>query len=299
MQDFAAANPSLVKGGLQTIGQTFQGRPIYLLKIYGGSGNAQNKVVFNGCQHAREWVSPATVTWLANALVSNYNTDPFVKQMVDSIEWNIIPIVNVDGFEHTWTNSQTRLWRKTRQPNYASSTTSTRSPCMGTDPNRNWAFQWGTGGSSSDPCSEIYMGRQPFSAPEPKALADFVTSLNSDGTVQVYIDYHAYGLMWMTPWGYTGSLPADYAQQMVMADAARDAIYEVNQQWFATGSVYNVIYQASGGSNDWTYGDAAVPCSYAVELRGNSFVIPATNIIPSGQENWAGLQAIAKVILSK
>ncbi len=45
----------------------------------------------------------------------------------------IMPIVNVDGYAYTW--SDDRMWRKTRKPN-------SKSNCVGTDPNRNWAFHW-------------------------------------------------------------------------------------------------------------------------------------------------------------
>ena len=39
----------------------------------------------------------------------------------------MFPVLNVDGFVYTHTNS--RMWRKTRRPN-------ANSNCIGTDPNR-------------------------------------------------------------------------------------------------------------------------------------------------------------------
>ena len=71
-----------------------------------------------------------------------------------------------DGF--VYTHKKDRMWRKTRQPN--------RFACVGTDPNRNWEYAWGTGGSSSNPCSEAYMGPKPFSEPEPRQMAAYVQS---------------------------------------------------------------------------------------------------------------------------
>ena len=35
--------------------------------------------------------------------------------------------------------------------------------CMGVDPNRNWEYQWGTGGSSSNCCSDTFKGPSAFS----------------------------------------------------------------------------------------------------------------------------------------
>jgi murein tripeptide amidase MpaA len=61
--------------------------------------------------------------YLANELITKYDTDPTVKMLVDNLEWHIFPVMNVDGFVYTHTN--TRLWRKTRRPNPGSS-------CVGT-----------------------------------------------------------------------------------------------------------------------------------------------------------------------
>ena len=48
---------------------------------------------------------------------------------VASVACVAVPILNPDGYEYSWTDD--RMWRKTRMPNPGS-------PCVGTDPNRNW-----------------------------------------------------------------------------------------------------------------------------------------------------------------
>ena len=45
---------------------------------------------------------------------------------------------------------------------------------MGTDLNRNWGYHWADGGSSFDPCSQIYHGTRPFSEVENRNVRDFV-----------------------------------------------------------------------------------------------------------------------------
>ena len=45
---------------------------------------------------------------------------------------------------------------------------------MGTDLNRNWGFHYADGGSSSDPCSQVYHGDGPFSEVENRNVRDFV-----------------------------------------------------------------------------------------------------------------------------
>ena len=38
--------------------------------------------------------------------------------------------------------------------------------CHGTDANRNWGYQWNTGGSSGNGCSDTYHGPEAFSEVE-------------------------------------------------------------------------------------------------------------------------------------
>ena len=83
----------------------------------------------------------------------------------------ILPVANPDGYLYTQTTN--RMWRKTRKPNGGlwdlvpfdkcygvscpgTSVLETVLCVLGTDPNRNFAYGWGTGGSSANPCSATY-----------------------------------------------------------------------------------------------------------------------------------------------
>ena len=46
--------------------------------------------------HAREWISPAVVTFIINEMLNNYQKH---KTLVDSFEWHILPVLNPDGYE--------------------------------------------------------------------------------------------------------------------------------------------------------------------------------------------------------
>ena len=103
----------------------------------------------------------------------------------------------------------------------------------------------------------------------------------------------------MYPWGYTcDSWVANNITQDNCAIDFANAVKSVNGLTFTVGPVCQTIYQASGGSNDWTYGTAEVPYSYACELRGNSFILPPEEILPSGEEIWAGVKAMGNYILA-
>jgi murein tripeptide amidase MpaA len=80
--------------------------------------------------HAREWISPATVTYLLLQLVEFRHDHP---ALIEEFDWYVLPVVNPDGYEFSHTND--RLWRKTRS-NIA------KSNCIGVDGNRNFDSHW-------------------------------------------------------------------------------------------------------------------------------------------------------------
>ena len=69
-------------------------------------------------------------------------------------------------------------------------------------------------GTSSDPCSENYRGRHPFSEPETLAMSNFLWRVRP--RLEIYLSLHSYGQYWLTPWGFTYRVPSDY-RHMVMA----------------------------------------------------------------------------------
>jgi murein tripeptide amidase MpaA len=277
LNDLHAAYPKLTT--LFTIGKTLMGRDIRGIKITSGDSNAKPAMVFNGGQHAREWVSPMTVAYIANRLLTTYENDPRTRNLVDNLEWHLIPIVNADGYNYTWTNQ--RLWRKNLRKNAGSS-------CMGVDTNRNWDYKWdATGGSSTNPCSETYRGPKPFSEPESTAIATYAKNTPN---IKGYIDFHSYSQLWMRPWGYTSAAPADEATMKEAGDACAKAIYATHGKEYESGRISITIYEASGSSVDYVYAMTKA-ISFAVELRPDQsssygFLLPASQIVPTGEENW-------------
>lgn len=63
-------------------------------------------------------------------------------------------------------------------------------------------------GASSHPCASTYAGPNAFSEPESRALSAFLTARSS--SLIAYITLHSYGQYWLTPWGFTRTLPNDY-----------------------------------------------------------------------------------------
>ncbi|KAL3859099.1 hypothetical protein ACJMK2_009332 [Sinanodonta woodiana] len=224
-------------------------------------------------------------------ILNHYKSDPEMKTLLDMFDWYIVPVVNPDGYEYTWSNANRRMWRKTR---------SKHGRCIGVDPNRNWDMEWCKSGASIDPCSDIYCGPFAFSEVEVKGVADYI--MKQTKNITGFLDFHSYSQFWMTPWGYTERLPTDFKRQDEGAMAACEALRRVHGTKYEHGSIANIIYKASGSSADWAYAKARIKYSYGVELRDTGkygFLLPADQIIPSGQETLKGIVAIAKYIYNQ
>lgn len=274
---------------IQSIGETYQGRNMKIIKI-GRPGSNKPAMWIDSGIHAREWISPATAIWIINEMLSKYGRDTEVTNLVNTYDWYILPVANPDGYEYS--HMYERLWRKTRSRNSGSS-------CYGTDPNRNWDFYWGGASTSSNPCSDIFKGRAPFSESCTGNMRNFINQIK--GNLKMYLSIHSYSQLWLTPWGYTSSRPRDYVEIDRVANAGANALYNVNRVRFQVGTPPSILYAAAGGSYDWAMGVAGVKYSYTLELRPSGsafqgFVIDASNIVPSGEEVWAGIKAVANEI---
>ena len=266
---------------LSVVGQSLEGRDLQMIRIT-GPGTPENPAdlrpafLINGTQHAREWISPMTTMYLVEQLLTQYSADPRVQVLVDAIDFYIVPIANPDGFAYTWTPGQ-RLWRKSKRVNEGSN-------CLGVDLNRNWGYAWGGGGSSSDPCSDVYHGTDAFSEPEVAAIRDAVLAVSDRLTA--YWDLHSFGQQILSPWQYSYEAPPDLAALLDFGATIQSGISSVHGQNFENGQGSVILYIAAGAAHDWVYGTLG-SLAWGIELRDRGqygFVLPPEQIIPSGEE---------------
>lgn len=280
--------PSLTR--LETIGSSVEGLPIVGIHISTGPFNNGTKkplIVYNSLQHAREWISGAVTTYIIDQLLSGYGKTDSVTKMLAAVDFFIIPVVNVDGYKYTWDPRGDRMWRKNRRP--------TSNGCVGIDINRNWDFQF-KASPSYQLCDEIYAGTKGFSEPENSAVGFFLK--NHPETV-AYIDFHAYSQLLMWPWAYTSNPPPSNHDLVPLGTKMAQVIQEVHGTKFTYGQLYQTIYPAYGSSIDYALAVAGVPLPFAIELRDTGtygFLLPPSQIVPSGQEIWAGVQTMANYI---
>ncbi len=242
----AESHPDIARA--ETIGRTYQNRPIWAIKISDSPAfddPHEPDVLFVGVHHARELMTVEVVLYLMHYLLDNYGVDPRVTHLVDDREIWIVPVLNADGHVYMEGQYPLPMWRKNRKP--------TGMPgCLGIDINRNYGFMWGYDdiGSSPSQCSETYRGDRPFSELETQAIRDLI--LDEAHNFNVAVSYHSYGQLVLFPWGYTNEHTPDHDTFQAMADSM--AAYN----GYTAGPGYATIYNTNGDFDDWMYGDLVI-----------------------------------------
>ncbi|MDP7008360.1 MAG: M14 family zinc carboxypeptidase [Phycisphaerales bacterium] len=286
IQQLASSNPELAS--VFEVGSTHEGRTIYGIRITApGDASNRNQILFNGCQHAREWVAVMVPVYIAEHLIEGWYDDPEIQSFLDSTELIIVPIVNPDGYEYTYELGGDRFWRKNRRNNSGS--------CEGVDLNRNWDIDWNGGDSTStSTCSDVYVGPSVFSEPETQAMRALIDSLPN---FIAHIDFHSYSQLILKAWGYTSTPHPNDDTIQAIGDAMREAIISVHGESYIVGTPGDVLYFADGTFQDWTTSQGAF--GYTVELRPTGspgFDLPPSEIIPTCEENFEGILAMLRFI---
>jgi len=255
-----AAYPGIVQ--VFSIGRSYEGRELWAAKV---SDNVtvdepEPEVLYDGGHHALEHMGAEMTLRILDWLAEGYGTDPRVTRIVDSREIWIVFSVNPDGASFDISGGRFQRWRKNRQPTAGTS-------AIGTDLNRNYGYRWGGGGlTSSDPRSPYYRGPSPFSAPETRAMRDFLASRVIDGRQQIRtaITFHESGRLVMWPYGWTRT---DVPRDMTGDDQA--ALRTIGRRMAATNGYRPIqasdLYVSSGSSRDYLYGTYRI-FAYTFEL---------------------------------
>lgn len=211
---------------LINIGKSYEGRQILGAKVNIGSKPNKKSIVFEGTHHAKEWISPATITWMLNELLTP--KDEEVRKLAENYEWHVFAVTNPDGYDYTWTHD--RYWRKTRQP--------VSLYCKGADLNRNWDNHFNESGTSTNPCRQTYPGSAPFSEPEIKQLSEYLRKIQN---LVGYFSFHAYGQILMVPYGYTKEKLDNYQQLYEIGLKAIETIKSKFGSEYKLGSIANTV----------------------------------------------------------
>jgi hypothetical protein len=245
----ADAHPTIAKRF--SIGQSYQGREIWAMKISDnvGTDESEPELLYEGGHHADEHMGVEMALKIMRWLVDGYGTDARITNIVNNREIWIIFLANPDGAEYDISGGKFHYWRKNRQPTPGTS-------YIGTDLNRNYGYRWGGGGrTSTNPAAITYRGTKAFSTPEARAVRDFLASRVVGGRQQIKlsISFHEAGRLVMWPYGYTMSdVPSD------MTGADHDALVHIGKQMAASNGYRpeqaSDLYITSGTTRDFLYG---------------------------------------------
>jgi carboxypeptidase T len=268
---------------------TWEGRTTHALKIANSSAAGRPGALLLGGVHAREWGSPDILIYFVEQLQQAYSGNTGItlggksfsaaqiQSIVNTLNLYVFPQVNPDGRNFSMTSQA--LWRKNRRPGSA---------CMGVDVNRNYDFVWNYPVyyspaayvvSSTDPCSDVYIGPSAISEPETQ---NAVWMMDNFADVRFMVDLHSFSELILYNWGddddqnvdpsmnfqnpaYNGQrgIPGDvaYREYIVACDqTAAQSLANRMQAAIQTvrGRAYTVeqalsLYPTSGTSDDYAF----------------------------------------------
>ncbi|NWU93487.1 CBPB2 Carboxypeptidase, partial [Upupa epops] len=286
--EVATAHPDLLQKIY--IGSSYEKRPLYVLKLSKTQDNSRSAIWIDCGIHAREWISPAFCLWFIGHAIYVRERDQILTTLLEHFDFYVMPVINVDGYEYTWSSPSNRLWRKSRSSHG-------HSGCVGTDMNRNFDARWCGKGASAYECHEIYCGPYPESEPEVKAVARFIR--DHKDTIKAYITMHSYSQMVLFPYSYTMDKSKDHDELDSLAKKAAKAIKRTTKKIYRPGAGAQTIYLAPGGSDDWAY-DLGIKYSFTIELRDTGtygFLLPPHEIKPTCLEALSAVKEIAQHVL--
>ena len=279
LEEISAAHPGYATF-VSSIGEkTHEGRSISAIRL--GSGDPANaKVALLAGEHAREWAGPGALMWVLGRLAQGLAGQESVLR-TRRVDVYVVPCYNPDGYEYS--RAKKRLWRKNMCVNSDGS--------RGVDLNRNWDNNWCVYGGSRTCSYQTYCGTGPFSEPETRAVSSWILAHNFDALV----DFHSYAGQILRPYGYKADTSPDEQRLRALAEAmagdVRNASTDGRTEYEAIRGVD--LYPASGASDDWAYENAGVRTVFTIEIAGNDFVVPESEIEKRGDELYP---AVLRVI---
>ncbi|KZN37276.1 peptidase M14, carboxypeptidase A [Pseudoalteromonas luteoviolacea CPMOR-2] len=170
-------HPHLIR--LQSIGETWEGRPIMLVTVSLDVTYADDKpaLLYTGSIHAREWIGNELALKFIQYVIDNYRFNPKLQTALTRNTLYMVPCLNPDGFEYS--RNHFSFWRKNRRNNGDGT--------FGVDLNRNFDAKFMRNQNTG---SNTYGGPHAFSEPETCAIRDFVEAHDN---IRIALDYHSQG----------------------------------------------------------------------------------------------------------
>jgi len=283
---------------LQYLGESYEGRPIYAVKLSDNPNSDENEpeVLYTGLHHAREPMSYMNLFYYMYWLVENYNIEDEATALLNNREMWFIPMVNPDGLVYNQGINLNGGGMQRKNHRNTCSSNDDQYDWDGIDLNRNYSYQWAFDdeGSSPDLCSQTYRGSAPFSEPETQIIRDFV----EDHDFPIVLNYHSYGNLLIHPLGYIAGLLPPEPDLSIFREFG-DEMTMYNNYLMGTG-IETVGYTVNGEACDWMYGQHGI-YAYTPEIGmwSDGFWPPSDRILPLAEENLHPNKFVAWAVGSK
>ena len=283
---------------LQYLGESYEGRPIYAVKLSDNPNSDENEpeVLYTGLHHAREPMSYMNLFYYMYWLVENYNIEDEATALLNNREMWFIPMVNPDGLVYNEGINLNGGGMQRKNHRNTCSSNDDQYDWDGIDLNRNYSYQWAFDdeGSSPDLCSQTYRGSAPFSEPETQIIRDFV----EDHDFPIVLNYHSYGNLLIHPLGYIAGLLPPEPDLSIFREFG-DEMTMYNNYLMGTG-IETVGYTVNGEACDWMYGEHGI-YAYTPEIGtwSDGFWPPSDRILPLAEENLHPNKFVAWAVGSK
>ncbi len=206
--------------------------PIYALEICNNPGARDGRpaTLHQAGNHGGEIDSNEMCMNLAWYLCTQYGKDEEVTELLDTTRVYLLPYTNPDG------NMINFRDRDNINP-------AARVNARGVDPNRNWAYRWGSNNGSLSNMGSTHRGRGPNSEPETQAISSLYRSDNIISS----ISGHTSGQIIIYAWAFLRNTTDGHSLLTQLAKEQADLNGHTPQNG-------NVMYAQSGEINDYLWG---------------------------------------------
>lgn len=206
--------------------------PIYALEICNNPGvmDGRPATLHQAGNHGGELDANEMCMNLAWYLCTQYGEDEEVTELLDTTRVYLLPYTNPDG--------NIINFRDRTNINPAA-----RTNARGVDPNRNWAYRWGSNNGSLSNLGSTHRGRGPNSEPETQAIS----SLYRNDNIISSISGHTSGQIIIYAWAFLRNTTDGHSLLTQLAKEQADLNGHTPQNG-------NVMYAQSGEINDYLWG---------------------------------------------
>ncbi|KAM3956332.1 carboxypeptidase B-like [Aphomia sociella] len=277
---------------VETLFNSAENKPIRYVKISSSKFTDSSKpiIFIQSLVNGRDWISLRATLKSISKLLFNITE----QDLVDDIDWIILPVVNPDGYHYSTTN--TRHWVKNRRTN--------GDGCFGVNIDRNFDVGFGDT-SSGNGCSNDYHGAYVFSERESQTVRNI--AVRYQPRIRMFLDFQSFGSQILYGYGngtyFEDKLMLHYLAAQ-MANAMNDQETNKNKD-YTVGNVVDILEDGESGiAIDHMKIEGNIPFSYTIkmpsygvdEVLDDGFLIDPQYFNEVMDETWEGIKVAARFV---